>query len=141
MKLLVLMALISVSLMSCKDEKVVPASDLPSEINSYIESHFSSYPVVQVIKDNDGFKHSFDVTLRDGYHLEFDSKNRIVDIEGMQRLPDTVIPEKLLQYVSLNYPSGFVICWELDNLNQQIKLDSHIELIFNMDGDFLRIDY
>ncbi|NLW30122.1 MAG: hypothetical protein GXY77_01545 [Fibrobacter sp.] len=72
--------------------------------------------------------------------LEFNRKNEIIDIDGVSQLPNSVIPEKILQYVTTNYPTNFITDWELDGKNQQIELDNGLDLEFNMNGDFLRID-
>ena len=55
-------------------------------------------------------------------------------------MPNSVIPEKILQYVTTNYPTNFITDWELDDKNQQVQLDNGLDLEFKMNGDFLRID-
>ena len=67
-------------------------------------------------------------------------KNQIIDIDGKTALPNSVIPEKIRQYVTANYPTNVITDWELDDLNQQIQLDNGLNLEFTMNGDFIRID-
>jgi len=55
-------------------------------------------------------------------------------------LPNSVIPEKILQYVTVNYPTNFITDWKLDGKNQEVQLDNGLNLEFNIKGDFLRID-
>lgn len=78
--------------------------------------------------------------LSENINLEFNRKNEIIEIDGLTELPSSVIPEKLRQYVINNYPSNLITDWELDDKNQQIELDNGLDLEFNMNGDFLRID-
>jgi len=140
MKRLFLMALVPFMLMSCEKEDILPLTDIPSEISNYVSTHFPDNPIIQAIKDTDGFELTYDITLEEGFFLEFNRKKEGIDIEGLTKLPDSVIPAKLLEYATSNYPDNFIIGWELDDRNQQIKLENGLELEFNMNGDFLRID-
>lgn len=128
------------TLTSCDEEEVIPSSELPSEITSYITTHFPNNTIVQVINDRDGLNKTYDILLSENISLEFNRKKEIIDIDGVNQLPISVIPEKILQYVTANYPTNFITDWELDDKNQQVQLDNGLDLEFNMDGDFLRID-
>lgn len=128
------------TLTSCDKEEVIPSTDLPSEITSYISTHFPNNSIVQVIKDRDGLTKTYDILLSESISLEFNRKKEIIDIDGVAQLPNSVIPEKILQYVTTNYPTNFITDWELDDKNQQVQLDNGLDLEFKMNGDFLRID-
>ncbi len=132
--------LIALTLTGCDKEKVINNDELPSEIKSYISTHFPNHTIVQVVKDKDGFTKTYDVNLSGNIQLEFNRKKEIIDIDSDTQLPDSVIPEKIRAYVSTNYPENVITDWELDDKNQQIELDNGIDLEFNMDGEFLRID-
>ncbi len=140
MKRLFLLALVPFLLISCEKEEISPLTDIPSEISNYVSTHFPENPIIQAIKDTDGFELTYDITLEGGLFLEFNRKKEVIDIEGLTKLPDSVIPAKLLEYATTNYPDNYIIGWELDDRNQQIKLENGLELEFNMNGDFLRID-
>lgn len=128
------------TLTSCDNEKVIPSTDLPSEITSYISTHFPNNSIVQAIKDRDGLTKTYDILLSESISLEFNRKKEIIDIDGVTQLPNSVIPEKILQYVTTNYPTNFITDWKLDDKNQQVQLDNGLDLEFKMNGDFLRID-
>jgi len=140
MRNLMLLTFISFLLVSCEKEKVLLVSDTPAEITKYVSTHFPNNPIIQIIKDIDGLDITYDITLEGNFYLEFNRKKKIIDIEGLTKLPDSVIPLKLIEYVEANYPNNFVIGWELEDRNQQIKLDNDLELEFTMDGVFLRIE-
>ena len=140
MKRLFLLALVPFLLISCEKEEILPLTDIPSEISNYVSTHFPENPIIQAIKDTDGFELTYDITLEGGFFIEFNRKKEVIDIEGLTKLPDSVIPAKLLEYATTNYPDNYIIGWELDDRNQQIKLENGLELEFNMNGDFLRID-
>lgn len=127
-------------LSSCEKEQIISSSALPNEITTYITTHFPDNSILQVIKDKDGFTKTYDVTLSEGLSLEFNRKKEIIDIDGISELPSSVIPEKIRQYVTANYPDNVITDWEIDRKNQQIELDNGLDLEFNMKGEFLRID-
>ena len=140
MKRLFFLVLVPFLLISCEKEKILPLIDVPTEISNYVSTHFPENPIIQAIKDTDGFELTYDITLEGGFFIEFNRKKEVIDIEGLTKLPDSVIPAKLLEYATTNYPDNYIIGWELDDRNQQIKLENGLELEFNMNGDFLRID-
>ena len=125
---------------SCEREKIISSSDLPSEITSYISTHFPNNVIIQVVLERDGLTKTYDILLSESISLEFNRKKEIIDIDGVTQLPNSVIPEKILQYVTVNYPTNFITDWELEYKYQQVQLDNGLNLEFNMNDDFLRID-
>lgn len=140
MKKILLFSLLAVFFISCEKESLIAENELPSEITTYLNTHFPSTPVIQIIKDKDGFEVTYEINLDGGFYLEFNKKRQIIDIEGTQKLPDSVIPSKIREYTSANYPSEDIIGWEKDGYNQQIKFNNGLELLFSQSGEFLRID-
>jgi len=130
----------SLSFSGCDKESIVSASDLPSQIQDYVTAHFPNNNILQVTKDREGFKHNYELILDESITLEFNKKHEIVDIDGISKLPDSVVPEKLLLYISTNFTENYIIGWEKEDKNQEIKLDNDMDLVFNMNGDFLKID-
>ena len=115
-------------------------SEIPSEIKSYITKHFSGHTILQVVKERDGSL-SYDIILSDNVHLEFNKKKEITDISSNSKLPDSIIPDKILSYVNANYPNNYIKDWELtDRKNPQVELDNGLELVFDKSDNFLRID-
>ncbi|MCK9481381.1 MAG: PepSY-like domain-containing protein [Bacteroidia bacterium] len=127
-------------LSGCEKETVLSDSKVPEEIATYTSTHFTTHKILQVVKDIDGFTKTYDVVLDGGVNLEFNRKKEIIEIDGNAKLPDSVIPEKIRTYVAANYPSNVITDWQLEGKNQQVGLDSDLDLEFSMNGDFLRID-
>lgn len=121
-------------------DRIITENKLPKEIKTYIKKHFPTNTIIQASIDKDLMSKSYDVILKENIKLEFDSKNRIKEIEGNSKLPDSVIPNQILKYVQINYPKNFITDWELDNNNQKVELENGISLEFNMKGEFLRAD-
>ncbi|MCZ2084189.1 MAG: PepSY-like domain-containing protein [Flavobacteriales bacterium] len=121
-------------------DRIITENKLPKEIKTYIKKHFPNNTIIQASIDKDLMSKSYDVILKENIKLEFDSKNRIKEIEGNSKLPKSVIPNQILKYVQINYPKNFITDWELDNNNQKVELENGISLEFNMKGEFLRVD-
>lgn len=122
-------------------DKVVLEKKLPLEIKQYIKTYFPNTPIIQVIEDNEVYSKTYEVLLQNNIKLDFNRQNKIHSIDGISKLPDSVIPATILSYVKRNYPNNVITDWELDDGNQQIELDNFLNLEFTMQGQFLRIDY
>lgn len=125
---------------ACDKERVIAEDGLPKDVSTYVQTHFPEHEIIQIVKDRDGLSVSYDVILRGGYKLEFDRKGRIKGVEGTAKLPDSVIPEPIVAYVTANYPEHYIIDWELDDKGQEVKLVNGLELKFDKNGNFLKLD-
>ena len=144
-KLHILVTLVTLGLMlsaaSCDDEKALTDNDIPTEISTYVTTHFPSNSIIRVTEDKDGLKTSYDVVLSGNIKLEFNNRKEITDIDGSSQLPDSVIPQAIRTYVTENYPNNFITDWELEDNHQQVGLNNDIDLEFSMDGVFIRVDH
>ena len=135
-----LMGAVLILVTACDKESIVSADGLPKDAQTYITQHFPSHEILQVVKERDDLKTTYDVYLSEGFNLDFDKKGKILGVEGSSKLPDSVVPEKILTYVNTNYPDFFIRDWELDDHGQEVKLSNGMELKFDKNGNFLRID-
>ncbi len=140
MKKIVLLALVPLLFTGCDSNKPINSSEIPVEISAFITEFFPDNKIIQALKDKDGLELTYDITLDQGIFLEFNRKKKIIDIESNSKLPDAVIPEKLLKFANEFHKDQNIIAWELDDRKQQIKLDNGLELKFKLNGEFLKID-
>lgn len=131
---------LSATIGSCAQDRIIPKTELPNKIKTFISSNFADTDIIQATEDNEIFSKTYEVILKNGTKLDFDSKNRIKEIDSKTKLPESVIPKPILNYVNLNYPESFITEWELDDRKQKIGLNNGIDLEFSMQGEFLRID-
>ena len=136
--MILMMSLLTMT--SCDKETIISDDELPVEVKQYITTHFPDHPIIQSMIEIDDLTKTYEVVLEGSFTLTFNRKKEIIDIEGRSKLPDSVIPQKIRQYVNDNYPDNFIIGWELDGKNQQIELNNDLDLEFTMNGDFIRID-
>ncbi|MBS1652656.1 MAG: PepSY-like domain-containing protein [Bacteroidetes bacterium] len=119
---------------------VIPFKEVPVTIQNYVSTHFPSTKVNQAEIDYEGLTKEYEIHLDGNIKLEFDTKNKIKEIKSTSKLPESVIPSKISEYVTANYPENYIVEWELDKTHQSVKLDNKIELEFTLKGKFLRID-
>jgi ABC-type Zn2+ transport system substrate-binding protein/surface adhesin len=50
------------------------------------------------------------------------------------------VQQKIADYISANYPNNSVTEVEIENQKIEVELSSGIELIFDLNGNFLRLD-
>lgn len=135
-----LLLFFSATFLSCAQDKVITKEALPVEIKTFISTHFTDTDVAQAVEDKELFSKTYKVILKNGIKLEFDKKNKIKDIDGNLKLPNSVIPKPVLTYVTANYANNVITDWELDDGKQKVSLDNGLELEFTKTGQFLRID-
>ncbi len=122
------------------NEIVLTASEIPAEISTYITTHFPDSSIIRAIKETDDNIISYEVYLSDNFELTFNSDFEIIEIEGDTQLPNSVIPQAILDYVAQNYATNFITDWELKTNYQEIELNNGLELEFTLEGVFIRVD-
>ena len=131
---------IFISNISMSQDKVMTNSEIPAEIQHYVKTHFAQHTIARAEINKEGLQKEYEIKLNDRTQLEFNSKYQIIKIDADTALPQSVIPAKLLSYITTNYPQNHITEWELDNKVQEIKLNNGIKLEFSKQGDFKRID-
>ena len=131
-----------VGLQSCEKEDVmIPAAELPSEVISFLDTHFSGIEVRSVIKDYDNSTYEFEVYLSNGTRIELSRRGEWRNVENhLAGVPHSVIPNKILTYVAENYPDEMIIGIERDR-QIDVELKGGVELVFSLSEEFVKFDY
>lgn len=131
-----------VGLQSCeKNDVMIPAAELPEEVISFLNTHFSGIEVRSVIKDYDNSTYEFEVYLSNGTRIELSRRGEWRNVENhLAGVPHSVIPNKILTYVAENYPDQMIIGIERDR-QIDVELKGGVELVFSLNEDFVRFDY
>ena len=131
-----------VGLQSCEKEDVmIPAAELPEEVISFLDTHFSGIEVRSVIKDYDNSTYEFEVYLSNGTRIELSRRGEWRNVENhLAGVPHSVVPNKILTYVAENYPDQMIIGIERDR-QIDVELKGGVELVFSLNEDFVKFDY
>lgn len=152
MKKIILTGFIALSLLfsttSCDNdddrETIINAADLPAQVGTFVTAYFPNATYLTIKKqnraDNDGS--IYDVFLTNGFEIDFDAAGNWIDIDGNhQAIPVELIPEKISTYVTDNYPGLFVTSIDNEPSYIDVELSNNLDLIFDKQGNFLRIDH
>ena len=129
-------------LQSCEKEDVmIPAAELPSEVISFLDTHFSGIEVRSVIKDYDNSTYEFEVYLSNGTRIELSRRGEWRNVDNhLAGVPHSIVPNKILTYVAENYPDQMIIGIERDR-QIDVELKGGVELVFSLNEDFVKFDY
>lgn len=122
------------------DDKKVSTSDLPPIAQAFLQAHFPSQKVTRVEKDND----SYDVYLANGFEVEFKLSGEWDSVDGKgQQIPADIIallPSAIPSYIAQHYPTQYIVEINKEHFGYEINLNNNIELKFDSNGTFLRVD-
>lgn len=129
---------------SCEDdEKVIAADKLPQAAQTFIDTHFTDTEVTRVVKDTEG-KTEYDVRLSNGFKIEFNGSGTWREVEGYgAELPASFLaelPDDLIAYVNSNHATQALSKVDLNKTRYEVELTGGLEIIFSLEGAFLRYD-
>ncbi|HSV76511.1 MAG TPA: PepSY-like domain-containing protein [Bacteroidales bacterium] len=134
------MAFAQVTLAGCKAEKPLSSAEIPQEIAGFVTTHFPGNPILHSIKERDVFSHTYEILLEGNITLEFNRNRELTYLESATAISGAILPEPLQKYIKSNYPGTSIVEWDLEGRNQHVELDNGLSLIFNRNGEFLRLD-
>lgn len=115
-------------------------AELPAPIKDYLNVHFASKSLVCAFKSNANNTITYGVKLSDATDLKFNAAYNPTYVYSTNGVPNSVIPQAILDYVAANYPNNTIVDWDLEDDYQEVELDNGLELEFTLDGVFVRID-
>lgn len=121
-------------------DTLIPTEELPEISFNYIRTHFPGSTILQVWKEQEGARVSYEVRLINGEYIEFNGRGEPVEVESYYGLPEAVIPAKISSYIAGKFPGIKITKWELDGQYQELTLINGLELVFDSAGNFVKID-
>lgn len=139
----VAMALMLVANTACaRDEYYPDASMLPDAAKNTLSTYFSTQQVVQVKVDRNLFGvDDYEVTLNSGTTIEFDNAGVWESIDcGYAEVPKEIVQQPISNFITKNYGGCRMLKISRDKRKYEVELNNGLELEFNLQGQFLRID-
>ncbi|MBF0597541.1 PepSY-like domain-containing protein [Faecalibacter rhinopitheci] len=125
------------------DETIVQNTDLPNEAQNFIKNNFGSETIQTVLKEANISGDEYKVQLGNGIKLEFDANGQWKDVKAEvanQSVGALFLPQVTRDYLTQNYPNIGIKSVERDTKGIDIDLLNNIDLKFDTNGNFLRID-
>ena len=91
--------------------------------------------------DDDYFSKEYKVYLANGTKVEFDGDGAWKEVDGKRNaIPTGFIPAKISNYVKRSFPNTTITKIERDRKEIEVKLNNGLELKFDKNGNFKKID-
>ena len=131
--LLLIAATLTFSAASAQDSKVT-FNDLPADAINFVRQHFLIDHIASVWKDTDYNDEEYTVIFRDGLEIEFNGN-------GDCKVPDHVVPEKILAHVRATFPFESIkeVSRNLTKKRYEAELTDDQELKFDENFNFIGV--
>lgn len=141
--LVFLMGALFISACYADDDKPIQPNQLPEKAQQIINDNFPGDPVLYATRESEAFESTtYDVRLKSGTELDFDAAGDWLNIDTAPReVPDALVPQGVLSYVQDNYPDLLIVKIDRDRRDYEVELNNDMELVFDLSGKFLRLDY
>lgn len=118
-------------------------SENPACVQDFVNTHFNGIAIKRVKIDYNDYDY-YDVRLANGYELEFSQDCEWLDVDcNRNAVPQSILdllPADITQYINANYPNRDVRSIDKERYGYEIELKGGIELEFDSNGKFIRID-
>lgn len=141
-KILAVWAILTISLTACADHhQLVEYSDLPAQAQVFIQKYFNVTDVAYIERERDGVHHEYQVHLKNDTEMEFDYQGNFKSIDcQVLKVPTGIVPEPIINFVQTHYPNSFVVEYIVGYRHLTVELGTGLDLIFDLEGHFIRID-
>jgi len=118
----------------------VPFQQMPANIKSFLAKYYPKATVAKYEAKTTVVGKKYEVKLNNGAEIDFDKNGNWEEISDKQGVPAALIPASIKTYLAKNYKG--VNVESIDKESNKIKVDliNDIDLEFDKNGKFLRID-
>ncbi|WP_395093918.1 PepSY-like domain-containing protein [Vaginella massiliensis] len=120
----------------------VATSELPESARTFIVNNFGKNKIAHATKESKmGRLKEYKVYLNNGTKIEFDANGNWEEIDAKQKaVPNKIIPQKIVNHVKKAFPRAKIVKIERDRKGFDVELSNGLDLKFNPQADFLRIE-
>ncbi|ODS87667.1 MAG: hypothetical protein ABS44_10315 [Chryseobacterium sp. SCN 40-13] len=123
------------------NNETVQREDLPEPVKSFVDKHYAGTGVAHYeLKTIPAMGDRYEVKMNNGAEIDFDKDGNWEEIKDGQGVPDALVPQNILSYVQQNYQGIKIKSIDKDNNKIKVDLLNDIDLEFDSNGTFIRID-
>jgi hypothetical protein len=137
-----IVAMLAIMPIVADNDKMITREELPEKAQMFLTKHFDNVEVLYAKAERDmGIVTSYDVVLSGNVKVEFNRSGEWtnVDCEHSQ-VPNSILPQGVLDYVSTKFAKAYVVEIERGLMGYDVKLSNDLDLDFDKNGKFLRVD-
>lgn len=136
------LALLTIGIASCNNETTTSDMEsVPGTVQQVVTENFSA-PVVSVTTEDAALGVSeYEIYLNDGTKVSFAGEEwDEVEMPAGQAVPATFVIAPISEYVTATYPGQNIVKIEKDRKGYEIKLANGVEIDFDVNGNFIKVD-
>ena len=136
-----LLSLFAVQVLPAQESVTQDIKRLPQNAQNFIAKHFADEKISYIKIDEELLKTDYDVIFVSGKEIEFtkDGEWKEVDCKH-SAIPSAIIPVNIQTYVSQNFNGILITKIEKKSNHYEVELSNNLDLDFDRNGNFLRID-
>lgn len=139
--LFILTGFFTFSLASAKDIITTDIEKLPQKSRTFLNTHFPKEKVSYIKIDDELLSTNYDVVLESGTEIEFLSNGDWKEVDTkLGTVPSGIIPTRIQEYINQNHKESTVKKIKRKKRTYEIKLSNRLELEFDSNGNFIRVD-
>lgn len=126
------------------DTVTTDTTQLPDAAREAITRLYPDAKVAQVKIDKETFgSDEYEVTLNNGASVDFRSDGTVEKVSAApgDTIPSGFLPDAVDTYIRTNYADAKVVKYEVDKKDQEVKLSNGLELTFDLQGNFVKLDH
>ena len=133
-----MIGLVMIPLIAMADGRVIPFEKMPAEARTFINTYFGQSNILQVTAE----WNEYEVLFQDLSRVEFDRSGNWKEVKCKkgEAIPEAIIPTRILSYVKDAFPEQVIVKIERSRWGYEISLSNGLELEFDKNCSFVRID-
>jgi len=137
-----LLAAASMVCFACNAQKRrITMADLPAPAQTFIKTNFPNQATSYILEDKEITETEYKVQFTGGTEVEFDGKGNWEELDANRgSLPTSVLPKAIADYIEKNYKGLAVEKLDRKHYGYKLEFTTDLELEFDANGKFLRID-
>ena len=141
MKKILLVFAMFISALTFAQTQLLSFNELPATAQQFISKNFDANAITHVVMEKEFLSNDYKVLMNDGTKLEFNDKGIWKEVEAeYSAVPAQLIPDAIKKYINTKFPNASVVKLETKRYGYAVELKSGLELEFDKNGKFLRID-
>ena len=128
-------------MVSAGNDKPIAYEKLPQTARTFLQTHFPTEKVALSKMEKELFKTEYKVILVNGNEIEFDAKGEWKEVDcEYSFVPEAIVPNEIKKHIKSDFPDSKIIKIERNSLTYEVKLDTKIEVEYNLNFQVIDID-
>lgn len=134
--------LLATSLSACEqNDTPITFNELPTISQQFIQRHFGDLDIALVVKDYDDLSFTYDVNFVNLYEVDFDKNGEWIKVDCQRdSVPTAIVPAGIANYVATRFNGQYIVEIERNTRSYDVELNTGVDVVFDKDGNFKRID-